>query len=87
MIQKISQSDFTREFKEYGREDNFSREALDALYDYLEEIDENFELDVIGICCDYTEYADEEEAIEAYGDDWEDYVVIRLDNGGFICQG
>lgn len=87
MIRKITQNDFVREFKEYGREDNFSREALDALYDYLEEIDENFELDVIGICCDYTEYADEDEAIEAYGDDWEDCVVIRLDNGGFICQG
>lgn len=87
MIQRIDKNDFVREFDNFNRSENFTREAREALYDYLEEIDENIELDVIGICCDYTEYADEAEAREAYGDDWEDYVVIRLDNGGFICQG
>ena len=70
-----------------GRGDNFTREALDALFCYLEEIDENIELDVIGLCCDYTEYADEDEAREAYGDDWWDYVILETTTGGYICQG
>ncbi|MFA5240608.1 MAG: hypothetical protein WC476_13000 [Phycisphaerae bacterium] len=87
MIQRIDKNDFVRAFDDFNRSENFTREAREALYDYLEEIDENIELDVIAVCCDYTEYADEDEAREAYGDDWEDYVVIRLDNGGFICQG
>ena len=54
MKQTVSVSDFLREFREYGREDQFSREGLEALYDYLEEFSEDtgteVELDVIGLC-------------------------------------
>lgn len=39
--------------------DNFSLVALDALYDYLTELEndcgEEMELDVIAICCDFSE--------------------------------
>lgn len=41
------------------RPDNFSREGLSVLWDYLEECEqscgEEFELDVIALCCDFYE--------------------------------
>lgn len=47
-------------FKERGRENYFSDEGFNALYDYLDEysneVGEDFKVDVIGICCDFTEY-------------------------------
>ena len=55
------------------RPDNFSRPALVALFDYLDQLEQDLgeeqELDVIAICCDWTEYRDAIEAAEAYG--WE----------------
>jgi hypothetical protein len=38
-----------------GRQDQFSYEALSALFDYMEEIAPDFDLDVIALCCDYSE--------------------------------
>jgi hypothetical protein len=42
------------------RDNQFSFEGLDALYDYLEGLEadtgEKIELDVIALCCEYTEY-------------------------------
>ena len=53
--------DFVKAFKDYDREAHFPT-GLSALWDYLEEMEEDtgeeLELDVIGLCCDYTEYAD-----------------------------
>ena len=61
---ELSFNDFVREFKEYGREDNFSKHGLKALYDYLWESAEEYctpyVLDVIALCCDFTEYTLEE---------------------------
>ena len=38
----------------------FSTKGLDALFKYIEQVEddigEEFEFDMIGICCDYTEY-------------------------------
>jgi hypothetical protein len=71
----ISQSDFIREFKDYGRDDQFSNDGLCALYDALVDYDEgcgtDTELDVIALCCEFTEYADIEEFWDNYGK--EDY--------------
>ena len=51
--------DFEKEFRDYGREGNFSYEGLRALFDYLEQYETDcnteIELNVIAICCDYTE--------------------------------
>tara|TARA_R110000782_G_scaffold37450_1_gene88591 strand:+ start:692 stop:964 length:273 start_codon:yes stop_codon:yes gene_type:complete len=38
-----------------GRKDQFSYEALGLLYEYLEDTDPDYSLDVIELCCDYTE--------------------------------
>jgi hypothetical protein len=51
-------------FEKAGRKDQFSYEALSALFDYLEalsdDIGENIEFDPIGICCEWCEAAPEE---------------------------
>jgi len=62
IYETINQSQFIDAFKAI-RPDNFSHAGLCALYDYLEELSENepVELDVIGICCDFTEYNSLEE--------------------------
>jgi len=48
-------SQFRDEFNRAGRKDQFSYEGLGLLFDYLEEIDPDYDLDVIALCCDYSE--------------------------------
>ena len=74
MKKTIDRYDFHREFEEL-RPHNFTPGALDELFDYYEELDPDFELDVIAICCDWTEY-DEEEFINKFGDEDEDILTI-----------
>lgn len=68
----VTRSDFHAAFNQV-RPDQFSRDARNALFDWLSEIEqdtgEEMELDVVSICCDWTEYASAVEAAEAYG--WE----------------
>jgi hypothetical protein len=60
MKQTVQESDFLDAFRQYGRADQFTRAGLIALFDYLEEYEkdagEEIELDVIGLCCDWSEY-------------------------------
>jgi hypothetical protein len=60
MYTEINFDDFARAFIDLGRSEQFSIEALRALFDYYEaledDIGESFELDVIAICCDWSEY-------------------------------
>ena len=69
IIKTVNEYDFVNEFRAYERE-NFTREALVALFEYLEDYsedtDEPLELDVIGLCCDFSEYESFEEIQEAY---------------------
>lgn len=46
---------FREEFAACGRKDQFSYEALGLIFDYIEENDPDYELDVIAICCEYSE--------------------------------
>ena len=58
-------SQFRDAFHAAGRAEQFSYEALGLLFDYLEEMDSEMELDVVAICCEYSE--DSPEAIaESY---------------------
>lgn len=58
MKQTLTKSNFADAFKAI-RPDNFSYCGLGVLFDYLTEVEEScgeeFELDVIGLCCDFTE--------------------------------
>lgn len=101
LVKKVYFNDFLEEFEKYGRENQFSYEGKKALFDYLNElsddIGEPIELDVIGICCDFTEYSSLEEFADAYGytvgydvdsiDDIDYYTtVIKIDDESFIIQ-
>jgi len=68
MIQTINVSDFRDAFRACGRHEQFSYEGLGILFDYLEDIDPGFDLDVIALCCDYSEDSPEDIA-KAYGID------------------
>lgn len=59
-------SQFRDEFHAMGRYENFSYEGLELLFDYLEELNPDYELDVIELCCEYTE-STPDEIVEAYG--------------------
>ena len=65
----VNQTDFIDAFKKL-RPDNFSYEGLVALYNYIENLEqdtgEEFELDVIAFCCSYSEYKDLEEYKQNY---------------------
>ena len=60
MKQTINFYAFERAFFNAGRQNQFTPEALRALFDYLEEMDENYELDVVALCCEYCETATED---------------------------
>lgn len=47
--------------------DNFSRDGYAYLLGFYQGICPNEEIDVIAICCDWTEYYDEDELFQDYG--------------------
>ena len=59
MIQTVNNSDFHNAFNSMDRGNQFSYEALNLIYEYLEQLEEDMgkpiELDVISICCEYSE--------------------------------
>jgi hypothetical protein len=55
MKQTVYLDEFRQAFHNMGRGEQFSYEALELIYDYLEESDPDMELDVIAICCDFSE--------------------------------
>jgi hypothetical protein len=48
-------SQFRNEFHRAGRGGQFSYEALGLLFDLFEDIDPDYDLDVIAICCEFAE--------------------------------
>ena len=64
----INESMFKDQFRLHGRKDQFSYKGLTALYDHLEEVygedsEYEYDLDVIGLCCEYTEYGSALDAV------------------------
>lgn len=55
MKMTIDQYQFSDLFEQYNRSNNFSREARELIFEYIEEIDPNAEVDIIAICCDFRE--------------------------------
>ena len=70
IVQTLNKSSFIDAFMQSSRKDQFSYEALEAIFDYLEEYSDStgepVELDIIAICCDYVEQPYKDIA-EAYG--------------------
>lgn len=67
----VTESMFVEEFARMNRRENFTRPALQTLFAYLDQLDEEIgeetELDVIDICCTWQE-ATVEELREMYSE-------------------
>lgn len=59
IVQTLNVYQFRDAFRAAGRNDQFSYNGLECLFDYLEEYSEStgepFELDVVALCCDFYE--------------------------------
>lgn len=59
MYQSINLDQFREAFKRADRGNNFSHEGLEVLFDFLTEMEydtgDDYQLDVIALCCDFTE--------------------------------
>ena len=71
MKMTINESRFKNQFRLQGRSDEFSSNGLTALYDYIEEVygedsEYEYDLDVVSLCCDFTEYENALEAAKNY---------------------
>ena len=95
IIQRITEDQFINEFEAIFP-NNFSIVGLCALYEWLgnmsEDMDKPYELDVIALCCEFSEYASLAEIKDNYGDGiiltlvYDNTIVIELANGGYILQ-
>ena len=97
MKKTINEYQFSDAFVEMGRENQFSYEGRKALFNYLEQYEEEtgseMELDVIALCCEFTEYENIEEFNNNYGKECEtldevaEYTqVIDINDESFIIQ-
>ena len=101
MIKTITEWDFVNSFEQANRSSNFTVAGRKALFEMLEELNPEMELDPIAICCDFTEYASLEEwkqdySYEPYDEDEDDEyaldylrdqtLVLELANGGLVIQ-
>lgn len=102
MIKTITEWDFVNSFDQVNRSSNFTVAGRKALFEMLEELNPEMELDPIAVCCDFTEYASLEEwkqdySYEPYDEDEDDdeyaldylrdqTLVLELANGGLVIQ-
>jgi len=91
----ISEYEFVKSFDDYNRSENFSVAGRVALFNYLENFEEGtgveMELDVIGLCCEFTEYENLEELqknynVESMEELEQNTSVIMIDDESFIIQ-
>ena len=95
MKQTVSYYDFVAAFANYDRIDQYTRAGLFAIFDYIEDYEnesgEEQELDVVAICCEINESTWQEVA-ENYGYDLSDIdkedrrqeVIDRLQDDTFF---
>jgi len=77
------------------RPNQFTYEGLSALFEWLEQLEEEMgeemEFDVIGLCCEYCEYDNLKEFQDEYGEEYEtiedienETIVIPINEESFI---
>ena len=74
IIRTYDFQDFEYDFEQYGRKNYFSKEALELIFEYLQECysQSNWEMDCIAICCEFSE--------RTYLDILQDYDVYTNDD-------
>ena len=94
MKTSIYRWDFIDAFKNL-RPNNFTYDGLNALWSWITEMEEEsgeeYELNVIELCCEFTEYQDIEEINEVYSDynfktidDITEYTVVIISKSSII---
>ena len=67
---QVTKHSFIDAFKQSSRKDQFSYDALEAIYEYLEDYSndtgENVELDIVAICCEWSEMT-WQDVVQSYG--------------------
>ena len=101
MKQTIDVFGFRRAFEGTGRRDQFSYKALQVLFEWFEQYEddcgEETELDVIAICCDFQEFDNLEDFQKQYSYDYDDMESVEQEttviylgdtdgSDGFIIQ-
>lgn len=81
-------SQFVHAFHAMGRGEQFSYNGLEALYNHLEDTDEDYELDVIELCCEWSE-STIDEALAYYSLDSleelkENTIVLEIDDDNIL---
>ena len=93
MYIQVTKSIFIEAFKAI-RPENFSYDALGAMFDYFDDFgsDVDVELDVIAICCDFSEYTSLVDYNEQHGTAYESLdelqqncSVIEIDGEWFVA--
>ena len=83
MYTKLTFSDFADAFERKGRGTQFSHDGLRALFDHMEQEEEEIglplELDVIALCCEYAEIGEDDLNEECE-------VIAELSNGSALCR-
>lgn len=87
---EVNFSMFCDQFHRMGRSENFTYEGKKALWRYLEDCafcEEDWELDVIALCCDWSEYTIEE-LVKEYGqeDETEDECLERVKDRTVVLE-
>tara|TARA_B100000475_G_scaffold45554_1_gene30225 strand:+ start:2927 stop:3223 length:297 start_codon:yes stop_codon:yes gene_type:complete len=96
MIEVVTESQFIERFRQI-RPTNFTYEGLQALFEYLEQLEddtgEEIEFDVIGLCCEFSQYDNLKEFQDDYGKDYEciedienETMVVPVDEESFIIR-
>ena len=66
----VTKTEFRDTFHHMGRGDNFSYDGLGALFDWLEQLEEDageeMQFDCIALCCDFSEFDSAKECVEEY---------------------
>lgn len=94
MKQTMDFYDFKNAFRNYNRDNQFSDSGLRALFEYLEQVEQelgyDMELDVISLCCEYSESSVEdalkEYELDSIGELRDNTSVIEVDNETIIFQ-
>lgn len=78
-------SELQKMFVNYDRADNFSYEGIEAMYNFLMECCPDTVIDIIGLCCQFSEYDSLSDAAKEYGvtrrEMRDNYLVIDCSNG------
>ena len=98
IVQTYDFYDVQAAFERFNRQDDFSREGLRVLFDYLEDVSDNINQpivpDVIAWCCNYTEDTIDgiiqnynlEDDVDGMDDDGKkDYVREYLEDNTCLC--